>query len=391
MNETVVASPRSNTVYAHTKNGFFGLSQLETFVNLNLEPYAKSKSQETLTLDFATVRVWDIAALLWMIVALDHYRREAAVSFILRLPDGSPGMAVDDKDAFDKSADYLRRWRFDKGLKNIVADVSSLLVREQKDYFDPPEPRRFYKPSTISGESGLLQSLMSRRLTEIRCLSDPSFSGSDPISPGKISQCIKDFQAERIGDILSAQCGIDKRTADLFADHILTEALLNVQEHPNATIGMVAISLMGRTGELLLSVVDNGDSIPQTIYPRYLRDTGGPIAEYDRDALSNEERGKIAHHATKRGVTRKLVVESEKAGMGLTYIREDSVNTFHGKLTIITDRVRNTYVGNSEKEPETSQWSHEWRGNLLRIAIPVAKLSSEPRSEHSGPPTELRA
>jgi hypothetical protein len=326
-----------------------------------------------------------------MIVALDHYRREAAVSFILRLPDGSPGMAVDDKDAFDKSADYLRRWRFDKGLKNIVADVSSLLVREQKDYFDPPEPRRFYKPSTISGESGLLQSLMSRRLTEIRCLSDPSFSGSDPISPGKISQCIKDFQAERIGDILSAQCGIDKRTADLFADHILTEALLNVQEHPNATIGMVAISLMGRTGELLLSVVDNGDSIPQTIYPRYLRDTGGPIAEYDRDALSNEERGKIAHHATKRGVTRKLVVESEKAGMGLTYIREDSVNTFHGKLTIITDRVRNTYVGNSEKEPETSQWSHEWRGNLLRIAIPVAKLSSEPRSEHSGPPTELRA
>jgi len=391
MNETVLASPRSNTVYAHTKNGFFGLSQLETFVNLNLEPYAKSKSQETLTLDFATVRVWDIAALLWMIVALDHYRREAAVSFILRLPDGSPGMAVDDKDAFDKSADYLRRWRFDKGLKNIVADVSSLLVREQKDYFDPPEPRRFYKPSTISGESGLLQSLMSRRLTEIRCLSDPSFSGSDPISPGKISQCIKDFQAERIGDILSAQCGIDKRTADLFADHILTEALLNVQEHPNATIGMVAISLMGRTGELLLSVVDNGDSIPQTIYPRYLRDTGGPIAEYDRDALSNEERGKIAHHATKRGVTRKLVVESEKAGMGLTYIREDSVNTFHGKLTIITDRVRNTYVGNSEKEPETSQWSHEWRGNLLRIAIPVAKLSSEPRSEHSGPPTELRA
>ena len=148
----------------------------------------------TLILDFSRVRVWDIAALLWLVVALDHYKRNSGLSFLLRLPVSHPGMRHEDRDDFDQSADYLRRWRFDVGLSNIDADVDNLLVPEQKGYFNPPVPRRFYVASRVKDEFSLLQHLISRSLAEIRCLSDPTFTGSQPISSDGISQCIREFQ-----------------------------------------------------------------------------------------------------------------------------------------------------------------------------------------------------
>ena len=203
-------------------------------------------------------------------------------------------------------------------------------------------------------------------------------TGLVPISPDKISECIRQFQSERIGDILNTQCAIEKRKADLFSDHLLTEALLNVQEHPHATIGLVAISTMGRSNELILSVVDNGASIPETIYPRYLRDKslkkdkeGPETSEYQRDKIKPSLRGEITNHATQKGVTSKIGPESLNAGMGLTYIKEDSINEFRGKLTIITDSIKLTYVNDANAEPKTDEWYHGWRGNLIRIAIPV--------------------
>ena len=84
-------------------------------------------------MDFSGVRVWDIAALLWLVVGLDHYRRHLGISFKLSLPEGRTGMSADDREAFDRSADYLRRWRFDRALRNIDVDVSRLLVREQEN------------------------------------------------------------------------------------------------------------------------------------------------------------------------------------------------------------------------------------------------------------------
>jgi len=245
-------------------------------------------------------------------------------------------------------------------------------------YFDPPEPRQFYLPSKVIDDNRLLQSLMSRRLTEIRNLADPTFTGSAPISPETVSQCIREFQAARIGDILTAHCGIDRRTADLFADHLLTEALLNVQEHPNATIGMLSISLMGANGELILCVADNGDSIPSTIYPRYQADR--PMeeltAEYTRKQLDVARIGGITDYATKPGVTSKTWPHADRAGMGLTYIKEDTLNVFKGRLAIISDGARVSYAP-EQTYPVVTEWLHPWRGNLLRVAIPMAKGSAQ--------------
>ena len=388
-----VASPLGNsfTVYAQPSGGFFGLTELETFVRLNVEPYLKSEPPTTLILDFSAVKVWDIAALLWMVVGLDHFHRYDGLSFRLRLPEGRPGMSDPDRDTFDRAADYLRRWRLDRALQNIDSDVRRLLVPSQTSYFIPPEPRRFYIPSKVLDEGHLLQAFMSRRLTEIRSLSDPSFTGSAQISPDNISRCIREFQAERIGDILTSQCGIDKRKADLFADEILTEALLNIQEHPNATIALFSISLMGRSRELILSVVDNGESIPSTIYPRYKADYSGAehADRYDRGSVPLEDRGRIADHATKPGVTSKSGPGSENAGMGLTYIKRDTVNDFAGKLTIVTDGVKLTYSKSVDKEMAVEPWLHPWRGNLLRIAIPMKHLTDTDRKSATPTPKPL--
>jgi hypothetical protein len=371
-----VRTPLGNsfTVYAPTDYGFFGLTELEAFSRLSVEPYVKATPAATLVMDFSGVRMWDIAALLWLVVGLDHYRRDAGLSFKLRLPEGKPGMSDESRSKLDRSADFLRRWRFDEALRNIESDISRILVPEQRSYFDPPEPRRFYLPSKAIDQNRLLQSLLSRRLTEIRNLADPSFTGSAPIAPENISQCIREFQAERMGDILAAQCGIERRTADLFADHLLTEALLNIQEHPNATIGMLSISVLGGQ-ELILSVVDNGDSIPSTIFERYAKEEGSDVS-YVKANFDVKKIGVITDFATQPGVTRKTGHLTEKAGMGLTYIKEDTLKVFGGALSIISDGAKVFYKGRN-CEPVISEWPHAWRGNLLRIAIQLPKHQPE--------------
>jgi hypothetical protein len=377
----------SCTIYAQpTPSGFFGLTRLRQFVSL-LDPYAQDETQATIVLDLSLIRVWDISALLWLLVALHHYRHSKGLSFLLRLPDGRPGMARDDMEAFRRSADYLRRWRFDAGLMNIATNVDSILVPEQKGFFAFGGPREFYIERRLSDQEGLMQSLISRRLARIRNVSDPANLGSHAVLADGISECVRQFQAERMGDILESQCGIEKRTADLFSDHLLTEALLNIKDHPHATIGMVGISIMGKSPELVLAVVDNGDSIPETIYQRYRSDHGQAAdmpAQFDRKALEHRQLGEIAHYATMPGITRKTGPASEGAGMGLTYIKRDTVDTFRGKLRLITESTLLDYSGSSESRPNVDEWRHSWKGNLLRIAIPLVRNESEAQEQPSG-------
>jgi hypothetical protein len=380
----VAQLPNSFIVYARSSSGIFGLNELQSLTSSELVPYARAAANLTLILDFSRIRLWDIAALLWLTVALAHFRRNDGLRFRLRLPEPHHGMAQIERTSAARSADFLRRWRFDTALSTIDSDVTSLLVPSQERFFEPPEPREFYKPGTTVDDSNLLQSLISRRLVQIRSLSDPAFTGSTQLSTQRISQTIKEFQAARIGDIFTAQCGIEKRVADRFSDHLLTEALLNTQEHPNATIGLVSISVLGRVNKLILSVVDNGDPISQTIYPRYISDQSGPTSLepfYNPLSLNSEQLAAIVHHATQPGVTRKTDADSENAGMGLTYIKQDTVGSFSGKLTIISERIRLKYVGNADAAPEVTEWPHPWKGNLLRIALPMTRSAeSSPTS-----------
>ena len=177
--------------------GFFGLREFDRFVSSEVAHVAPSGN---VVFDFSNVKVWDIAALLWMAVGLHWYKRQGLFSFRLRLPEATSLMGADDAALFDRSADYLRRWRFDRALKNIDPDVAKILVPEQAGYFD--STARHYASSKHFADGGLQQALVSRNLAEIRDLSDPGFTGPSLVSSHKIAECIREFQAERIGDIL---------------------------------------------------------------------------------------------------------------------------------------------------------------------------------------------
>lgn len=363
-------------------SGFFGLTELQRFTQGTIEPYSDSRPDEPLVLDFSLVKIWDIAALLWLVVALQHYRQRQGMPFLLKLPEGDPkGINTNgESTAFDRSADYLRRWRFDNALSNLSTDPSSLLVANQREFFANGEPRRFYLERAVTDEGGVLQSLISRRLVHIRNLSNTEYAGSPQVSIERITECIAAFQSARIGDILFAQCGVPKRDADLFADHLVTEALQNVREHPDATIGMIAISIMGRSRELILTVADNGKSIPHTIYRSYRDncDKGCP-PDYRREETPLETRAAIANYATKPGVSRKTLADAgDRVGMGLTYIKEDTVGTFGGKLRILTDGALLTFDSEHLTVPLQEAWEHPWQGNLLRISIPLARPGTSP-------------
>lgn len=354
--------------------GFFGLSNLRCLTQGLLEPHCRAKTSDTLVLDFSQVRVWDVSALLWLVIALHHYRQKG-LQFLLRLPEGRAGMPSKLRDDLDKSADFLRRWRFDNALANLDPQPEDLLVPEQRTYFSTGEPLKFYAEQKVENpRSHLLESLISRRLVNIRNLSDPLAFGSTSISNTRITECIVAFQSERIGDILSVQCGVDKRNADLFSEHLLTEALLNVREHPRATIGMISIAIMGNTRELILCVADNGDPIPETIYPVYAQDPLKKLNLEGSDQLPLGIRADLIDYATQPGITRKTGEEAKDAGMGLTYIREDTVKTFKGKLTIISGNTMIKYDAKRPDDRDCEEWEHSWRGNLLRIAIPLPRV-----------------
>lgn len=376
--------PGSYAIFAPTDHGFFGLSQLKEFTGVLVGRYTRrgtqTGTQTVLIFDFSAVKMWDIAALLWLTSALHHYRHDLGLRFLLRLPIGNDSMLPADAQAFNKSADYLRRWEFNTALQNIDSDVDALLIPEQRGFFGSG-PHTYYLDRKVSDDSGVLQSLISRRLVQIRNLTEPIFTGASGVTPARISHCVRSFQSQRIGDILAAQCAIEKRKADTFSDHLLTESLMNVLEHPKATIGMVAISVMGKSKELILSVADNGDSIVQTIYPRYVADLeegktslASTLPFNYQEVLPTTKRAEIIHHATKAGVTCKTGPEAAGAGMGLCYIKDDTLKTFNGRLLILTAGIALKYYNDVEHEAvsEVQEWDHSWKGNLLRISIPLA-------------------
>ena len=77
---------------------------------------------------------------------------------------------------------------------------------------------------------------------------------------------------------------------------------------------------MGNSKELILNVVDNGDSIPRTIYPRYCSDTPAAQASlgsaYEQTKISSAQRAEIVDHATKPGVTPEDRSQRDKSRVG---------------------------------------------------------------------------
>lgn len=346
--------------------GFFGLSNMLRFCTTKLDPLV-GNIVDDFVLDFSRVRLWDHSVLLWLAIGLQHYRREG-LRFRIRLPESVAGS---DPSA-ERSGDFLRRWAFNVALCH-VGELATVLVSDQADYF-VGGPRRFYieGSTTMTDDYGVQSKLISNRLVEIRDLTRESAAERGRVVCDKeIQACIRDFQDARIGNVLFNNCSSSKNEADCFADHLITESLLNLKQHPNASTGLLTVGVLGRSKELILCIADNGDSIVRTILPVFTKDHEIELKDEMLQDLPLKTRSEILHFATKPYVTSKPLETNQEIGLGLTYIKQDTINRFNGKLRIISESVQAIYQEDSEAKPLVKEWRHGWGGNLLRISIPL--------------------
>lgn len=360
-------------LYAPTSpNGFFALSNLNDFCRGQIDPLLGIRSGTTFIFDFSRVKVWDISALLWLSIALQFYRTSKLL-FRLKLPDVNEKAKDKENIEFQRSADFLRRWRFDRALAH-VGDLNSLLLPEQIDFFKTG-PKKFYSDDHVTEDpEGLLNKLLTNRLVEIRDITrDNTIRRQSEISDDEIDNCLRDFQDAKIDNILINNCHIEKNHAACFAEHLIHESLLNIKQHPNATTGMLSVAVLGQSRELILSVVDNGESIARTILDVYNKNYRTRFNKHFLSRVSLMNRKAIIHYATQPYVSSKPMDTDEEIGLGLTYIKEDTINKFKGRLRIISESVQVTYSHDTKAEPELREWRHKWNGNLLRISIPLKK------------------
>lgn len=391
----------SEKLTAPSKYGFFGLNELYSYFKEKIGPHYTANDNIDVILDFSNVIYWDISALLWMVIAFDHFQKKSIkeskkfqFKFLFPQPsnktDNIKNMSKKDKDLL-RSADYLRRWKFFDVLNNLVDNPEICFVDEQKSYINC-EPLQYFKKGK-SGLGGLFDELISINLVEIRNLVDFRIPQNERvIKKEKVKYCLDEFIDKAVGPILSNKCEIDKDIANMFVTHLLWESLANSLQHPNATIGMFSISKIGNE-HLVLAVADNGDPIPETIYEHYLLNCEGregrmPL-NYQRRKFSKELREKIITHATKEGVTRKRFMTKDELenlemrkdkrrglemGMGLTYIRDTATDDFNGNLIVATDGISVRYTTTSKNidtEPESRDFDFIWPGNLIRIQLPL--------------------
>lgn len=378
------------TIKARDDWGFFGLNELNGFFTEILEKIIKEDVSPTFVLDFSNIKVWDISALLWLIVALYYYGKSKEFKYFLKLPESTSGMTEYEAANFDRSADYLRRWRFDSALCNLDPDVKQLLVPEQSNYFSNGGPQKYYTSKQIVGQDGHLQQLLSLRLVEIVNFAD---SEKKIVIKDKISNYFEMTKSVDICEVITNILDVEKDSAKFFSKYLLFESLSNVLEHPNASIGMVSMSML--SNDLILVIADNGDEIPATIYPHFLNikeDTYNLQIDlpyvYPRRKFNPELRAQILSHATQPGVSRNLfsdysdpnnIFEPRRLGLGLTLLRNHTTgkDNFRGELTILSEGVGVKYNqptnGNKRGFKSFRNLDYPWKGNLLRIRLPVAK------------------
>jgi len=339
-------------------DGFFSLSVLNR-ISTAMTVIHHHELSDTIFLDFSMIEGWDPAALLWLIIGLKHFR-EQDFFVRLKLPDPS-----DMK--FQRSANYLMRWNFDRALERVDR-LDNILIDEQIGYFN--KNLNYYRPSNRGGEE-----VLSNRLLQFCDLSQDNHEGIDS---NKINYFIKAFSESQLDNIVNVKTSFTKEQEYRFVHNILSEGLKNTKDHPNASFGMAVASVLGRTNELILAIADNGESICSTILNAYNEYNNISLTpEWYNDAISFENIDNnidtirdVLDFATKEGITSK---PDDHEGMGLFYLKQDTLNSFikPGKLRILSSSIQIIYDSDNMKTPSVQKWYTSWKGNLLRVSIPL--------------------
>lgn len=365
-------------------------------------------------LDFSNIVFWELPAVLWLVVATDHYKQIGLPENVFlpnfRIKIVLPKPNIEDEQ-FDeltkeeiskldwdllKSADFLRRWKIKDALKNLSDDHKNdpleILFDDQKEYF-LKKPYKFYKATRIQKDIKSLSSeLLSLNLVEIRNLVDFKRENRK-IERHEIERLIDTFVTRAVCPVLINNCDISDKIANKFITHLLAEGIENAFLHPNASIGMFSISRDKINQTLTLVIADNGDPIPKTIYPHYFlvkQKEGGNeslVEDYNADNLSNQTLGEIVIHATKEGVSRigldkvkgldfeeaiEYLKSIPKRGEGLTHIRNCTTKDFGGTLKIETEGLNTKCTTDSSEDSTGVSFLNRGirlPGNLVEIEL----------------------
>lgn len=309
---------------------------------------------------------FDIGTLLMLIGVMNHLRSKGNTVRIV-LP------------AHQKALDYLKRWQFGKTLDDNVGRHEDMMTEQDLQRFHAP--LEFYKPKVMSGPLGP-ELIASQRLFEIHSFtgfvdqhSQTSHAGRSTnaekhISVDEIQAYVTHVEDATLRRIVEKSLGVTN--VEVFSRAILKEALLNTEEHPNASISLVAVSREGN--HLVVAVYDNGVGIPETIREAYLKELRRDGREVsDVELLTAAFHTKSISYATKAGTTSippddpRSASRGTTRGMGLYYIKTETLK-LGGFLKVRSGRAYVSFT--ADKEPEGAE-VRPWDGTLLKIYLPL--------------------
>lgn len=366
----------------------FNLDSLKAFLPTLLEC---SENNEGYQISFQNVSFWDPAALLWFSLCIKKLLEVEGKLIQLRLPDPEAiakysSVPISNINKVQKSADFLRRWQFDLVLRRL-GDLENLLIPEQRNYFSS-SGEKTYPSRTVYDTYGEAYEMVSTSLFPFfdfatlqqvdngvecdSCNDDKSSEAKSSsyrlaINRSTVNGRIEDLTRDAVAGVLEKSCGIPDGSAKLFVKKIVGEALDNMEKHPKASFGMMALNRSIKENKIYLTVVDNGESICKTILSTYNQDNCHNYS-YDEVLEQSDVAAEILNYSTFPEVSSK----AESSGMGLYWMKKYSVKDFEGTLQILTSGVLCNYSNNDyTSPPQHESWRHNWEGNLLRVEIPM--------------------
>ena len=364
--------------------------------------------------DLSRTRFFQIDCLLFLICILSNLKRRGAnLAVILPEIDGQWDFDYRDmeqenaeKQAVGKARSFLVRWRLKDALQEAIGSLDDVLPAHQKDYLETAS--HFYTPKKVT-ENGYSVPVFSCLLIEITHMTR-GMDGKKRVSEDEIRTFIENLAIERrLLDAIRKAMGRehDEYFIGEFCHSILWESLINTEEHPNATLSMLAMARDMNKKEMIIAISDNGDPIASTIMKAFkasskyqeiqasikLQDIDRSVirtyagsADIDSEANEFKEYGAALLYSTLKGTSRDMgkpvkkfyVEETGKArakkvigrGDGLHYVKTRTLE-FNGRCYF---RAHNASVDFHEDNGRLCVLTRAvapWPGNLIAIHLPI--------------------
>jgi hypothetical protein len=327
-----------------------------------LEKIVKNPTKEV-TLDLSNVNLFQVEILPWLIIAFDYYRNSYPSHQIkLKLPDVNTD-----------AGHFLSIYHFDHILRHhlylhkpdVIVDQSEWSRKLDESYVDKIK------------QHPLLYFLFHNKLAQLRKLTGKgSGSNLDLDICGRVRSEFIEAGLSGMGKIISRGYKIQEEAARTIATCIINEAILLL--HQNQQSATLAFTVMGFQGNnLVFTTADNGTPLTELLYPWYAEKYNLKARHYKQlTPLAKSNLIKFTvDEETPFSIDRHSKYEKcLDLATQLKYIRRDTTDSERlGSLTLLTEGVLVKFLPGGVVHRFMPQ---PWRGNLLRISIPLWSRNS---------------